>query len=177
MHNRKSNIYRQLSKSTCFTSFNVWIFTKCGTNRWQSTISSVSSVNLEIFKNIYIDFKKSCTKHSNFYMSYIQCFFFVSRVYRHLAYRRFVRWIWHFLGKTNRKISPACVVSKIREAFPSEQYCGFRYARWKTNRKGTFHTISPIINKYSDISSCLYNVVFYSVHNLSPCISWWMPAN
>lgn len=51
------------------------------------------------------------------------------QVYRHLAYRRFVRWIWHFLGKTNRKILPACVVSKIREAFPSEQYCGFRYAR------------------------------------------------
>ncbi|XP_062574142.1 P2X purinoceptor 7-like [Saccostrea cucullata] len=49
-------------------------------------------------------------------------------IYRYLAYRRFVRWIWHFLGKKHRKILPACVVTKIREAFPSEHYCGFKYA-------------------------------------------------
>ncbi|XP_078328602.1 P2X purinoceptor 7-like isoform X2 [Crassostrea virginica] len=49
------------------------------------------------------------------------------RVHKHLAYRRFVRWIWHCLGKNNRKILPSCVVNKIRTAFPSQQYCGFKY--------------------------------------------------
>ena len=52
---------------------------------------------------------------------------FVLSIYRHLAYRRFVRWIWHCLGKNNRKILPSCVVNKIRTAFPSQQYCGFKY--------------------------------------------------
>lgn len=51
------------------------------------------------------------------------------RVYRHIAYRRFVLWIWHRLGRGNRKIIPACVVTKIRSVFPSEQYTGFRYPR------------------------------------------------
>lgn len=51
------------------------------------------------------------------------------RVYRHIAYRRFVLWIWHRLGRGNRKIIPACVVTKIRSVFPSEQYTGFQYPR------------------------------------------------
>ena len=55
---------------------------------------------------------------------------FVLSIYRHLAYRRFVRWIWHCLGKNNRKILPSCVVNKIRTAFPSQQYCGFKYPSW-----------------------------------------------
>jgi hypothetical protein len=41
-----------------------------------------------------------------------------------MAYRCFVQWIWHRLGRYNRKILPACVVRKIRETFPSEEYCG-----------------------------------------------------
>ena len=45
-----------------------------------------------------------------------------------MAYRRFVQWIWHRLGRHKRKILPACVVQKIRETFPSEEYCGFKYA-------------------------------------------------
>ncbi|XP_033728970.1 P2X purinoceptor 7-like [Pecten maximus] len=53
----------------------------------------------------------------------------IHEIYRHIAYRRFVRWIWHRLGRHNRKILPACVVQKIRKTFPSEQYCGFKYAR------------------------------------------------
>ncbi|XP_069115677.1 P2X purinoceptor 7-like [Argopecten irradians] len=53
----------------------------------------------------------------------------IHEIYRHIAYRRFVRWIWHRLGRHNRKILPSCVVQKIRETFPSEQYCGFRYPR------------------------------------------------
>lgn len=51
----------------------------------------------------------------------------IHKVYRHLAYRRFVRWIWQRLGKNNRRILPSCVVNKIRTAFPSQQYCGFKY--------------------------------------------------
>ncbi|XP_052707441.1 uncharacterized protein LOC128182739 [Crassostrea angulata] len=53
----------------------------------------------------------------------------INKVYRHIAYRRFVLWIWHHLGSGNRKIIPACVVTKIRSVFPSEQYTGFRYPR------------------------------------------------
>lgn len=33
--------------------------------------------------------------------------------------------------------------------------------------KGTSHTISQMINKYLKILSCLFNVIFYSVHNLA----------
>lgn len=35
-------------------------------------------------------------------------------VYRHIAYRRFVLWIWHRLGRGNRKIIPGCVVTKMQ---------------------------------------------------------------
>ena len=45
-----------------------------------------------------------------------------------MGYRRFVRWIWHRVGRHNRKVLPACVVLKIREAFQSEEYTGFKYA-------------------------------------------------
>ncbi|XP_063407908.1 P2X purinoceptor 7-like [Mytilus trossulus] len=52
----------------------------------------------------------------------------INEKYRFMAYRRFVQWIWHRLGRHNRKILPACVVKKIRDSFPSEEYCGFKYA-------------------------------------------------
>ncbi|KAJ8316697.1 hypothetical protein KUTeg_005752 [Tegillarca granosa] len=52
-------------------------------------------------------------------------FIHVVLLYRYIAYRRFSRWIWHILGRKNRRILPACVVMKIREQFPSEEYCGF----------------------------------------------------
>ncbi|KAL5020317.1 hypothetical protein ScPMuIL_003209 [Solemya velum] len=53
----------------------------------------------------------------------------INELYRHIAYRRFTRWIWHRLGKGRRKVIPSCAVTKIREAFPSEEYTGFKYAR------------------------------------------------
>ncbi|XP_061192279.1 uncharacterized protein LOC133200509 [Saccostrea echinata] len=53
----------------------------------------------------------------------------IHQLYRYLAYRRFTRWIWHILGRRRRKIIPACVVSKIRQTFPSESYAGFKYPR------------------------------------------------
>nr|XP_037270088.1 uncharacterized protein LOC119161622 [Rhipicephalus microplus] len=40
--------------------------------------------------------------------------------YRYTAYRQFVRWIWVWLGRRNRKVLPSCVVKEIRNAFPSE---------------------------------------------------------
>ncbi|KAL3889936.1 hypothetical protein ACJMK2_002252 [Sinanodonta woodiana] len=42
-------------------------------------------------------------------------------------YRQFVSWIWHHLGKGNRRILPSCMVSKIRDTFPDplSYYVGF----------------------------------------------------
>ncbi|XP_062597066.1 P2X purinoceptor 7-like [Saccostrea cucullata] len=53
----------------------------------------------------------------------------INEIYRYVAYRRFVLWIWQRLGKGNRKVLPACVVSKIRNTFQSEHYTGFQYPR------------------------------------------------
>ncbi|XP_062599370.1 P2X purinoceptor 7-like [Saccostrea cucullata] len=50
-----------------------------------------------------------------------------NEVLRHIAYRRFVFWVWHRLGRGNRKVLPSCVVNKIRDRFPSEYYTGFQY--------------------------------------------------
>ncbi|KAL3868176.1 hypothetical protein ACJMK2_041009 [Sinanodonta woodiana] len=50
----------------------------------------------------------------------------IQEVYRYLAYRRFVRWVYQRLGKNNRRILPSCVVTKIRTVFPPQQYCGFK---------------------------------------------------
>ncbi|KAL3883719.1 hypothetical protein ACJMK2_029955 [Sinanodonta woodiana] len=38
-------------------------------------------------------------------------------------------WIWHHLGKGNRRIRPSCVISKIRDTFPDplSYYVGFYY--------------------------------------------------
>lgn len=51
----------------------------------------------------------------------------IHELYRHIAYRRFTRWVYGLLGKRIRKVIPSCAVVAIREAFPSEEYCGFRY--------------------------------------------------
>jgi hypothetical protein len=40
----------------------------------------------------------------------------------------YVALIKQAVGSHNRNILPACVVQKIRETFPSEEYCGFKYA-------------------------------------------------
>ncbi|XP_033729534.1 P2X purinoceptor 7-like [Pecten maximus] len=53
----------------------------------------------------------------------------VHELYRYIAYRRFVRWVWHRLGRKQRKVLPSCVVLKIRKTFPSEDYTGFKYPR------------------------------------------------
>ncbi|XP_069123457.1 P2X purinoceptor 7-like [Argopecten irradians] len=54
----------------------------------------------------------------------------IHRTYRHVAYRRFIRWTWKVLGKRNRKVIPSCAVSAIRRTFPSEQFTGFLYPRF-----------------------------------------------
>lgn len=54
----------------------------------------------------------------------------IHRRYRYTAYRQFTRWIWHRLGRRNRVVLPSCVVSAIRGAFLSEEYCGFRYPEY-----------------------------------------------
>ncbi|XP_065282067.1 P2X purinoceptor 7-like [Dermacentor albipictus] len=51
----------------------------------------------------------------------------IHRRYRYTAYRQFARWVWHRLGRGNRKVLPSCVVAAVRDAFPSEMYTGFKY--------------------------------------------------
>ncbi|XP_041349489.1 P2X purinoceptor 7-like [Gigantopelta aegis] len=48
---------------------------------------------------------------------------------RYVAYRQFVRWCWGYLGKDVRVVLPSCVVTKIRNTFPSPDgtYIGFQY--------------------------------------------------
>ncbi|XP_040079223.1 P2X purinoceptor 7 [Ixodes scapularis] len=48
--------------------------------------------------------------------------------YRYTAYRQFTWWVYHILGRGNRKVLPSCVVSRIRQEFPSfnGRYVGFR---------------------------------------------------
>lgn len=38
---------------------------------------------------------------------------------RHIAYRQCARWIWNRLGRSVRRILPACVISEIRQSYPS----------------------------------------------------------
>lgn len=53
-------------------------------------------------------------------------------VYRYIAYRRFTRWMYGLLGRKQRKVIPSCAVMAIRDRFPSEEYCGFKYPQKKT---------------------------------------------
>ena len=52
--------------------------------------------------------------------------FFIS--YRYAAYRQFCWFIHSRLGKGVRRVIPSCVISKIRERYPSEDgiYTGFK---------------------------------------------------
>ncbi|XP_056014380.1 P2X purinoceptor 7-like [Ostrea edulis] len=45
---------------------------------------------------------------------------------RYTSYRQLVRWCWGYLGKNVRVPLPSCAIQKIRAAFPSEDYEGFR---------------------------------------------------
>ena len=49
------------------------------------------------------------------------------RQYRYIAYRQLTTWCWGYLGKHRRVVLPSCAVNKIREAFPSDGYIGFKY--------------------------------------------------
>ena len=66
------------------------------------------------------------------------CSFLHCRLLRHIAYRRFVRWIFGWLGKKNRKVVPACAVSKIRSQFPEappKTYTGFVHCIYWINSR------------------------------------------
>ena len=54
---------------------------------------------------------------------------YLCRRYRYIAYRQFVRWIYHRLGRDVRIPLPSCVTKRIRDAFPSAtgEYAGFKY--------------------------------------------------
>ena len=49
------------------------------------------------------------------------------RQYRYIAYRQLTTWCWGYLGKHRRVVLLSCAVNKIREAFPSDGYIGFKY--------------------------------------------------
>ncbi|CAG0901235.1 unnamed protein product [Cyprideis torosa] len=51
---------------------------------------------------------------------------------RYTAYRLFVSLMYGYLGKGVRRIIPACVVSKIREAYPEESGEYFHPSDWFT---------------------------------------------
>lgn len=40
------------------------------------------------------------------------------KMFRHISYRQFARWIWGFLGRHLRIVLPSCAVSAIRATFP-----------------------------------------------------------
>lgn len=85
-------------------------------------------------------------------------YFFSCRMYRYVAYRRFVRWIWHRLGKNMRRILPSCVVTVIRNTFPSEEYTGFKYAVPWDNCFNYLHEIKVIF--WRNVTCvCLLNLV------------------
>ncbi|XP_049270368.1 P2X purinoceptor 7 [Rhipicephalus sanguineus] len=54
----------------------------------------------------------------------------IHRRYRYTAYRQFVRWVWHRLGRRKRVVLPSCVVCAVRAQFPSEDYSGFKYPEY-----------------------------------------------
>jgi hypothetical protein len=59
---------------------------------------------------------------------YILCLYFQETEIH--TYRQLIRWCWHLLGKEVRVVIPACIVRKIRDAFPdiNEDYPGFHQA-------------------------------------------------
>ena len=67
---------------------------------------------------------KSYAKSTKYDMIHFDVTLFYRRN-RYTAYRQFVRWCWHYLGKEVRVILPSCVVSTIRDTFPDQSYTGF----------------------------------------------------
>ena len=50
----------------------------------------------------------------------------IYRALRYIAYRQLARWCWGYLGQKVRVVLPSCAVCKIRSAFPSDSYVGFK---------------------------------------------------
>lgn len=80
------------------------------------------TINLYLFIHLF-----SSSLYWNILPVKINDTFFLRRN-RYTAYRQFVRWCWHFLGKEVRVVLPSCVVDSIRKAFPSQDYTGFHQA-------------------------------------------------
>ena len=51
--------------------------------------------------------------------------------FRHVAYRQFVQWIWHYLGRHVRVVLPSCAVSCIRAHFPPGEEEDFIFEGFK----------------------------------------------
>jgi hypothetical protein len=53
------------------------------------------------------------------------------KIYRLVSYRRCSRWIFHILGKKNRRVFPSCVYKSIRNKFasPDGLYTHFKFAK------------------------------------------------
>ncbi|XP_065900520.1 P2X purinoceptor 7-like isoform X1 [Dysidea avara] len=50
-----------------------------------------------------------------------------NRKFRYLAYRQMTWWGWHYLGRHRCVVLPSCVVSRIRQEFPSDEYTGHQH--------------------------------------------------
>ena len=57
---------------------------------------------------------------------WLKQYFIILRTLHYKAYRQLARWCWGYLGNEIRVVLPSCAVDKIRTAFPSDQYVGFK---------------------------------------------------
>ena len=53
---------------------------------------------------------------------------FTNRGYRFAAYKQFIWWVYHYLGKGQRRRLPSCALHSIRQEFPKgpdEEYANY----------------------------------------------------
>ena len=78
-------------------------------------------LDLDVAEMDYYDFRQDYGHHGDDEAAH--------DLFRHLAYKRLIKWTFKKLGKHNRKIIPSCAVLAIRAQYPDEndQYTGFKY--------------------------------------------------
>lgn len=54
-----------------------------------------------------------------------------NRKYRYISCSELAHWLWGYMDLNNRKVLPACAVTKIRETFPPAHHTGLRCVQHK----------------------------------------------